>query len=257
MFWHGCATGRGRVQTQDWCCPGAQYGTRCHGRTGEWWPRSGQWGRLVQPAALSQTCNGKGHIWPWQGPYTAPTPHSRADHHGKGWTEVPGSPLPFPIKTVTKGTRPPWGEWRARVTIKVLKDAHFLRSPLSSPVGPLQQQKLLGQGQWLVINVIRPVMPMAAAISHALLSQRQNGTAPGFRNSNVDLAFFFTMPVWKGHQPPGIVTSRDKSSQPWQAHISALSCQAGPHPRWARRVQGGHACPLAKPGPLRFCTAMN
>lgn len=114
----------------------------------------------------------------------------------------------------------------------------------------MQQQKLLGQGQWIVINVIRQVMPMAAAISHALFSQRQNGTAPGFRNPNIELAFFFTMPVWKGHQPPGTVTSRDKSSQPWQAHISALSCQAGPHPRWARRVQGGHACPLAKPGPL-------
>lgn len=142
------------------------------------------------------------------------------------------------------------GEWRARVTSKVWKDADCLRSPLSSPVGPLQQQKLLGQGQWIVINVIRQVMPMAAAISHALFSQRQNGTAPGFRNPNIELAFFFTMPVWKGHQPPGTVTSRDKSSQPWQAHISALSCQAGPHPRWARRVQGGHACPLAKPGPL-------
>lgn len=38
---------------------------------------------------------------------------------------------------------------------------------------------------------------------------------------------------WKGHQLPDTVTSRDKSSQPWQAYISALGCQVGPCPGWA------------------------
>lgn len=99
-------------------------------------------------------------------------------------------------------------------------------APATSLGGPVQQAEVSGDGQW----VGRQVTPTA---NPDLPSLGAEGSAPGLRDPDTDLAFPFTVPACKGHQHPGAVPSRDKSSRPWQARISALGFLPESRPGWA------------------------